>query len=395
MTISTNILGSIFPGTNDTFTVLLVTLFTIVFLYHNRKSSRDSKYWHPPSPPPGSKFVRISNGIKIRYEEHIPLGSSNELVEEVTIVLIHGFLGCLETWNLLIPLLLTAPSKSKFSIKKIISLDLVGFGYSDKPKNFTYSHRQQGDAVYELLEKLHVTNAVLVGHSSGTIIASRVASIDSSSSNLKNTDGSTVKKRRVSFINKSRVKGLILLSAGGLFQEKKNYFSWKIMYPLCKFIAKKLLQNRRSSLKKFHQDHHPLDETMIRHFVAPSRLSLDGNENNTDNNENNVDEKKKKKDIIDKNAIEVVARTIHVEEEPYATMLIDEIHPSLFIHIIFGDNDTIFPNNEKNGPIIDRVLSSLRNKYSVNDVCDSDHYIQHEQPEQLAKLIFDLLEDGI
>jgi len=73
-----------------------------------------------------------------------------------------------------------------------------------------------------------------------------------------------------------------------------------------------------------------------------------------------------------------VARAIHAEKEPYATMLIDEIHPSLFIHFIFGDNDTIFPNNEKNDTIIDRVPSSSKNKYSLNVVYDTDRSIQHE-----------------
>ena len=81
---------------------------------------------------------------------------------------------------------------------------------------------------------------------------------------------------------------------------------------------------------------------------------------------------------------------MHIGEDPYVTMLIDEMYPSLFIHIIFGNNGSISPNNEKNGTIIDKVLSSLKNKYPVNAVCDSGHYIQHEQPEQLDKLTFDL-----
>jgi len=56
-----------------------------------------------------------------------------------------------------------------------ILIDLLGFGYSDRPRGFSYSMDRQADVVARLLAYLEVEDAVLVGHSMGGAIAILVA----------------------------------------------------------------------------------------------------------------------------------------------------------------------------------------------------------------------------
>jgi len=56
-----------------------------------------------------------------------------------------------------------------------ILIDLLGFGYSDRPAAFSYSMHHQADIVARLLDHLKVEGAALVGHSMGGAIAVLVA----------------------------------------------------------------------------------------------------------------------------------------------------------------------------------------------------------------------------
>jgi len=76
-----------------------------------------------------------------------------------TIVLIHGFLSSTFSYRKLIPLL-----KKHFSI---IAIDLPPFGKSEKATKFFYSYHNMAKAVIELLERLQIKQAVIVGHSMG------------------------------------------------------------------------------------------------------------------------------------------------------------------------------------------------------------------------------------
>jgi pimeloyl-ACP methyl ester carboxylesterase len=54
-------------------------------------------------------------------------------------------------------------------------IDLLGFGFSDRPDGFSYSLEAQADAVARLLEHLRVRDCHLVGHSSGGSVAIALA----------------------------------------------------------------------------------------------------------------------------------------------------------------------------------------------------------------------------
>lgn len=57
---------------------------------------------------------------------------------------------------------------------RAIAPDLIGFGRSDKPRNFDYTVAGQADAVERLLDQLGITQVALVGHDMGALIAAEL-----------------------------------------------------------------------------------------------------------------------------------------------------------------------------------------------------------------------------
>jgi pimeloyl-ACP methyl ester carboxylesterase len=53
----------------------------------------------------------------------------------------------------------------------LLSIDLVGFGDSDKPSSFTYDLKDQVEILFNLIHILKIKKAFLVGHSLGGMIA--------------------------------------------------------------------------------------------------------------------------------------------------------------------------------------------------------------------------------
>jgi pimeloyl-ACP methyl ester carboxylesterase len=78
------------------------------------------------------------------------------------VVLLHGFASSLETWDLLVPRL--APRH------RVISLDLKGFGWTDRPAG-DYSPLAQARLVHALLDQLGIERTALVAHSWGSSVA--------------------------------------------------------------------------------------------------------------------------------------------------------------------------------------------------------------------------------
>lgn len=83
---------------------------------------------------------------------------------------IHGMLGSARYWEGVITL--------SMGSKRCIAIDLIGFGESPKPEDCDYSTETQVDAIIRTLDKLGVRQPVtLVGHSMGSIIALRLATL--------------------------------------------------------------------------------------------------------------------------------------------------------------------------------------------------------------------------
>lgn len=129
----------------------------------------------PAGTPLTARYVTIDS-TRIRY---IDTGRGP------AVVLIHGLAASMYSWrHTILPV-----AQSGF---RVIAFDNRGFGFSDKPAR-GYDNKAYVNLLFGLLDSLHVSEAVLVGHSMGGAIAAEAA--------LDRPD---------------RVRGLVLIDAAGL-----------------------------------------------------------------------------------------------------------------------------------------------------------------------------------
>ena len=81
------------------------------------------------------------------------------------IVMIHGLGAASSSW---FPRCAAHP---RLRDHRSILIDLLGYGYSDRPENFSYDMEAHAQTVACLLDALQLTNCILVGHSMGGSIA--------------------------------------------------------------------------------------------------------------------------------------------------------------------------------------------------------------------------------
>ncbi|UIL52719.1 MULTISPECIES: alpha/beta fold hydrolase [Pantoea] len=85
-----------------------------------------------------------------------------------TVVLMHGKNFCGATWEETI----RALSQQGY---RVVAPDQIGFCSSTKPANYQYSFQQLAENTHQLLTKLAVEKAVIIGHSTGGMLATRYA----------------------------------------------------------------------------------------------------------------------------------------------------------------------------------------------------------------------------
>jgi len=107
--------------------------------------------------------MRTINGINIYYEQH----GRSITEEDDVLVLIHGYLSSTFSFRFLIPYL-----QEDYAV---LSIDLPGFGKSDKTKHFHYSLYSYGQFVLDTLQAFGIQRAILIGHSMGGQIALQAA----------------------------------------------------------------------------------------------------------------------------------------------------------------------------------------------------------------------------
>ncbi|WP_367318634.1 alpha/beta fold hydrolase [Streptomyces sp. HUAS ZL42] len=83
------------------------------------------------------------------------------------ILLIHGSASSTRSWDPLVPLLTGS--------HRVIRIDLLGHGRSAKPADRSYAIPDQARRAGVVLDRLGVEHAVVVGHSSGGVVASALA----------------------------------------------------------------------------------------------------------------------------------------------------------------------------------------------------------------------------
>ncbi|HMT05958.1 MAG: alpha/beta hydrolase [Solirubrobacterales bacterium] len=118
----------------------------------------------PPRQESLSGFIDVAN--RHGRVPHLGITQARSSYIETPIVLIHGSAGAINWWDDLIPLLRTG--------HRVIAIDMLGYGGSAKPDS-DYSVETQAGLVAQVLSRLDVSGAILVGHSLGGKVVTSVA----------------------------------------------------------------------------------------------------------------------------------------------------------------------------------------------------------------------------
>jgi pimeloyl-ACP methyl ester carboxylesterase len=136
----------------------------------------------PPKPPPGPsgygpelqgfdypyavrhyEFVSQNVDLQMAYMDVPAAGAARG-----TVVLLHGKNFCAATWDATIKVLSGAGYR-------VLAPDQIGFCKSSKPSRYQFSFQQLARNTNALLQSLGIDKAVLVGHSTGGMLAVRYA----------------------------------------------------------------------------------------------------------------------------------------------------------------------------------------------------------------------------
>jgi pimeloyl-ACP methyl ester carboxylesterase len=117
-------------------------------------------------PHPLHKYSFASQGLNLQmaYMDVAPRGAANGK----TAVLLHGKNFCGATWEQTI----TELSKAGY---RVVAPDQIGFCASTKPEHYQYTFQQLAANTDGLLKHIGVKQAILVGHSTGGMLATRYA----------------------------------------------------------------------------------------------------------------------------------------------------------------------------------------------------------------------------
>ncbi len=107
-----------------------------------------------------SRFVSL-DGVRVHYQE------AGE-IDAPPLVLIHGFASSTLVWSNVFLGLAAAGFR-------VIALDMLGYGYSGKPRNGEYTIDGQARVLNQLLDRLRIRQASIVGSSYGGAVAATCA----------------------------------------------------------------------------------------------------------------------------------------------------------------------------------------------------------------------------
>lgn len=151
------------------FLILVVFLLAIPYLIPTDYAAKA-----PTKPTPHSVFFTTSDGVTLHTEVYQPVGESKG-----KILLIHGLMASTFSYRNNLPAL----SDAGYTV---IAVDLPGFGYSDKPKDKTYTQVNYAKWIWEMLKDVEATQEDtspwhVVGHSMGGSTALAMALQDAAS----------------------------------------------------------------------------------------------------------------------------------------------------------------------------------------------------------------------
>lgn len=269
------------------------------------------------------------NSIQIFYHDH---GAGRPLV------MLHGFGASSYSWRHL-----TAGLSSRF---RLISMDLKGFGLSDKPLDEHYTIEDQADIVTGFIQDSDLDDVVLVGHSFGGAVALLASLKEKEAGNR-------------------RITSLVLISAAG-FNQQLPCFIRMLRTPILKYFPLVLLPKTLTAkmiLKKAFYDDTKITTDMIEAYAG--YMDLPGAYH----------------------ALTMTAKKIIPENIGEITAAYPSIDvPAL---LIWGAKDEIVP-----AEVGRRLEGALRNA-KLHIMQDCGHVPQEECPEQTIDLIARFLADPV
>ncbi|WP_375139733.1 alpha/beta fold hydrolase [Pseudomonas sp. L13] len=120
--------------------------------------------FHYPHPLQHFSFQSQGKPLQMGYMDVPATGTPNGR----NVVLMHGKNFCGATWEGSIKALSDAGYR-------VIAPDQIGFCTSSKPDHYQYSFQQLATNTHQLLEKLGIQKATVIGHSTGGMLATRYA----------------------------------------------------------------------------------------------------------------------------------------------------------------------------------------------------------------------------
>lgn len=180
---------------------------------------------------PGTQFLSLPQGeVAFRV-----MGDGTD-----TVLFIHCFVGRMENWRLVMPLLAEHA--------RTVAFDLWGFGASARPA--TLSPTDWPRQVIDMMDALGIARATLVGHSLGGEIALACAAR-----------------------HPERVQGVVLVGSNGEMVPR-DYFLLKHL-PLLGYALKRFARHPWEAIPRIHQCYpprFPVSNALLRFYLDPLRV---------------------------------------------------------------------------------------------------------------------------
>jgi len=276
--------------------------------------------------PENSHFVEV-DGVTVHYQE---FGDA----AHPTLILIHGYTASTYVWQTVAPML----ADENFHV---VAVDLLGFGFSEKPAWFEYSIVSQARMIERFMDRIGIGRAILVGSSYGGAVASTVA-LD----------------------YRERVEKLVLVDAVCNDEAKQNVLLRLVsMRGVGEILSPFLIDSRRFLRLRMRRTIAPVNH----HLITKERIEA------------------VHRPLRAKNAHHSVLASARnwnanrIEDDAY---LINQ--PTL---IIWGEDDNVIPvrNGEK---LYDSILNSR-----LVVLKDCGHIPQEEKPERFVELVVGFCRD--
>lgn len=107
-----------------------------------------------------SHFIAV-DGCRVHFQE---FGDDRD----PPIILIHGYAASVYAWNVVAPMIAEAGFR-------VIAVDLIGFGYSEKPPWFEYTINAQARMIARFMDRMGIGKATIIGSSYGGAVAATLA----------------------------------------------------------------------------------------------------------------------------------------------------------------------------------------------------------------------------